>query len=177
MARRLRRFCAKWGRASTTRTAAPASTSARPAIPEFWRSAPLEDCELPLATPSRRPSRVSRDYYYALLERRVFKSYAVYHPDREPPVWYRGPFEHSGPVATLEDWFARRRLGDDLRAHGFQGRRHRHTLGARASVRTDAAGRGQGRAHRVPEDPVAATSSQPAGTRCRGSGSWTSPCS
>ena len=25
-------------------------------------------------------------------------------------VWYRGPFEHNGSVATLEDWFDPRRL-------------------------------------------------------------------
>lgn len=29
-------------------------------------------------------------------------------------VWYRGPFEHNGTVATLEDWFDPRRLQDDF---------------------------------------------------------------
>ena len=28
-------------------------------------------------------------------------------------VWYRGPFEHNGSVATLEDWFDPKRLNDD----------------------------------------------------------------
>jgi hypothetical protein len=28
-------------------------------------------------------------------------------------VWYRGPFEHNGSVATLEDWFDPSRLRDD----------------------------------------------------------------
>jgi hypothetical protein len=36
-------------------------------------------------------------------------------------VWYRGPFEHSGSVATLEDWFDRRRLKDDYVPTGFKG--------------------------------------------------------
>ena len=36
-------------------------------------------------------------------------------------VWYRGPFEHSGSVATLEDWFDARRLGDDYVPTGFRG--------------------------------------------------------
>lgn len=36
-------------------------------------------------------------------------------------VWYRGPFEHNGSVATLEDWFDRRRLGDDYVPTGFRG--------------------------------------------------------
>lgn len=36
-------------------------------------------------------------------------------------VWYRGPFEHSGSVATLEDWFDPRRLNDDYVPTGFRG--------------------------------------------------------
>ena len=36
-------------------------------------------------------------------------------------VWYRGPFEHSGSVATLEDWFDIRRLRDDYVPTGFRG--------------------------------------------------------
>src|SRR5882724_706849 len=37
-------------------------------------------------------------------------------------VWYRGPFEHSGSVATLEDWFDPRRLRDDYVPTGFHDR-------------------------------------------------------
>jgi hypothetical protein len=36
-------------------------------------------------------------------------------------VWYRGPFEHSGSVATLEDWFDPNRLKDDYVPTGFRG--------------------------------------------------------
>jgi len=36
-------------------------------------------------------------------------------------VWYRGPFEHSGSVATLEDWFDPRRLRDDYVPTGWKG--------------------------------------------------------
>jgi hypothetical protein len=36
-------------------------------------------------------------------------------------VWYRGPFEHSGSVATLEDWFDPRRLRSDYVPTGFRG--------------------------------------------------------
>jgi hypothetical protein len=36
-------------------------------------------------------------------------------------VWYRGPFEHNGSVATLEDWFDASRLRDDYVARGFKG--------------------------------------------------------
>jgi hypothetical protein len=37
-------------------------------------------------------------------------------------VWYRGPFQHSGRIQTLEDWFDAGRLRDDYRPTGFQGR-------------------------------------------------------
>ena len=36
-------------------------------------------------------------------------------------VWYRGPFEHNGSVATLEDWFDPRRLRNDYVPTGFNG--------------------------------------------------------
>ena len=35
-------------------------------------------------------------------------------------LWYRGPLEHSGSVATLEDWFDPRRLRDDYVPTGFK---------------------------------------------------------
>jgi RoxA-like, cytochrome c-like len=36
-------------------------------------------------------------------------------------VWYRGPFEHNGSVATLEDLFDPERLRDDYVPTGFRG--------------------------------------------------------
>jgi hypothetical protein len=36
-------------------------------------------------------------------------------------VWYRGPFEHNGSAATLEDWLDPRRLRDDYVQTGFRG--------------------------------------------------------
>ncbi len=36
-------------------------------------------------------------------------------------VWYRGPFEHSGSVATLEDWFNPQRVRDDYVPTGYRG--------------------------------------------------------
>ena len=35
-------------------------------------------------------------------------------------VWYRGPFEHSGSVASLDDWFDPARLRDDYVPTGFK---------------------------------------------------------
>jgi cytochrome c peroxidase len=34
-------------------------------------------------------------------------------------VWYRGPLEHSGSIATLEDWFDPNRLKDDYVPTGW----------------------------------------------------------
>jgi hypothetical protein len=36
-------------------------------------------------------------------------------------VWYRGPFEHNGSVASLEDWFNPARLQVDYLPTGFKG--------------------------------------------------------
>jgi hypothetical protein len=55
-------------------------------------------------------------------------------------VWYRGPFEHSGSVMTLEDWFDLRRLRDDYVPTGFKGHRVKtravkgHEFGLRLSA-------------------------------------------
>jgi hypothetical protein len=55
-------------------------------------------------------------------------------------VWYRGPFQHSGRIQTLEDWFDAARLRDDYRPTGFQGRDrkpapvHGHEFGIRLSA-------------------------------------------
>ena len=35
-------------------------------------------------------------------------------------LWYRGPIEHDGSVASLEDWFDPRRLRDDYVPTGFK---------------------------------------------------------
>ena len=36
-------------------------------------------------------------------------------------VWYRGPFEHNGSVATLEDWFDPHRLEENYVPTGWKG--------------------------------------------------------
>ena len=36
-------------------------------------------------------------------------------------VWLRGPFEHNGSLATLEDWFDSKRLQDDYAPTGWKG--------------------------------------------------------
>ena len=48
-------------------------------------------------------------------------------------VWYRSPLEHSGSVASLEEWFDPARLRDDYASKGWMppGVRHRAVPGHR----------------------------------------------
>jgi hypothetical protein len=64
------------------------------------------------------PRSVGTDPTLALKTRRGTGYYKV--PSLKG-VWYRGPFEHNGSVATLEDWFDPRRLRDDYVPTGFRG--------------------------------------------------------
>jgi len=61
---------------------------------------------------------VGTDNYLAMKTRRGTGYYKV--PSLKG-VWYRGPFEHNGSVATLEDWFDPRRLSADYVPTGFVG--------------------------------------------------------
>jgi hypothetical protein len=63
-------------------------------------------------------TRVATDPRYALQTHKATGYYKV--PSLEG-VWYRGPFEHNGSVATLEDWFDPDRVRDDYVPTGFAG--------------------------------------------------------
>lgn len=86
-------------------------------IPPFWDAEALHDYELPLATPRATPKHVSRDYYYALPERVLYKSYPIYHPSREPAGYLDSlrkaePQRAFDPAALVSDadWIAAGRL-------------------------------------------------------------------
>jgi Di-haem oxidoreductase, putative peroxidase len=64
------------------------------------------------------PISVGTDPNLALKTRRGTGYYKV--PSLKG-VWYRGPFEHNGSVANLEDWFDPSRLRDDYVPTGFRG--------------------------------------------------------
>jgi hypothetical protein len=64
------------------------------------------------------PASVGTDPNLALKSRRGTGYYKV--PSLRG-LWYRGPFEHNGSVATLEDWFDPRRTRDDYVPTGFVG--------------------------------------------------------
>ena len=83
-------------------------------IPEFWSEELLHDYELPLATPENSPKHVSRDYYYALPERVLYKSYPIYHPSQEPPG-YLDKLRTLEPETALRRGDAQDRVGLDRR--------------------------------------------------------------
>ena len=64
------------------------------------------------------PVVVGTDPYLAMKTRRGTGYYKV--PSLKG-VWYRGPLEHNGSVATLEDWFDPARLKEDYVPTGFKG--------------------------------------------------------
>jgi hypothetical protein len=64
------------------------------------------------------PISVGADSQSALKTRRGTGYYKV--PSLKG-LWYRGPFEYNGSIATLEDWFDPQRLRDDYVPTGFLG--------------------------------------------------------
>jgi hypothetical protein len=70
-----------------------------PEIPRTWDPEEIADFELPLATPEMSPRHVSADYYYALPVRPIHRSYPIYHPDHEPPGYWRQLQEAKPEVA------------------------------------------------------------------------------
>jgi hypothetical protein len=67
----------------------PATRGFKPDIPQTWDDTAIDSLELPLAQSRFSPKHITADYYYRIPVRPIFKSYAVYHPDKEP----RGYFE------------------------------------------------------------------------------------
>jgi hypothetical protein len=64
------------------------------------------------------PVVVGTDPYLTLKTRRGTGYYKV--PSLKG-LWYRGPFDHNGSVATLEDWLDPRRLSEEYVPTGFRG--------------------------------------------------------
>ncbi len=82
-----------------------------PDVPRTWAPGEIERFELPLADPEVSPVHVSEEYYYQLPVRPVYRSYPIYHPDREPEG-YRERLVEVEPeivfdraeLGTREDW-------------------------------------------------------------------------
>jgi hypothetical protein len=59
-------------------------TGAAFSVPKTWDEQGIASLDLPRADAKLRVEHVSADYYYSLPVRRFYKSYAVYHPSKEP---------------------------------------------------------------------------------------------
>jgi hypothetical protein len=68
------------------RTTAPAAEHSRPTIPipRTWDDQAVASLQVPLAVAAASPVQVSSTYYYGIPVRPIYKSYAVYHPGKEP---------------------------------------------------------------------------------------------
>lgn len=57
-------------------------------IPKVWTDEAMKTWELPNPKPEYSPQPVSEEYYYAMAERTIYRSYPVYHPDHEPEGYW-----------------------------------------------------------------------------------------
>jgi len=81
------------------------------AAPRVWDDEALATLEVPLAERAASARHVAAEFYYRIPVRPIYKSYPVYHPDREPPGYWRWLQEQepqlawdSPPLVTDEDW-------------------------------------------------------------------------
>jgi hypothetical protein len=86
-----------------------------PTIPKVWDDAIIALLELPSVEPAYSPKQITAEYYYQIPVRSIYRSYPVYHPDREPPgyldallqkepqiVW--DDRDHRPDLQTESDW-------------------------------------------------------------------------
>ncbi|HQR39132.1 MAG TPA: hypothetical protein PLF26_12110 [Blastocatellia bacterium] len=82
-----------------------------PDIPRTWDDEAMRGLELPLADATATPRQVSADFYYRMPVRPIYRTYPIYHPDREPRG-YMASLERREPeiafdssrLKTDEDW-------------------------------------------------------------------------
>src|SRR4051794_21950956 len=82
-----------------------------PAIPRTWVDGAMTSLEVPLARPGSSPVHVRADYYDRIPIRPIYKSYPIYHPDKEPQG-YLDWLQHQEPeiifdpskLRTEADW-------------------------------------------------------------------------
>ena len=68
-------------------------------IPETWDPDAIASVEIPLADSKHSPTHISKDYYYRIPTRRVYKSYPVYAYGREPNGYWEWLNEQEPEVA------------------------------------------------------------------------------
>lgn len=79
----------------------PGRGAPRQTVPRTWDEAALVDYELPPPDTSIHPEFLSSEYYYALRERVIHRTYPVYRPDVEP-AGYLDSLAALGPRSALD---------------------------------------------------------------------------
>ncbi len=90
-----------------------AASAFQPQIPRIWTADAVSELELPLASGDISTRHISEAHYYRIAERLIYRSYPVYHPDREPEGYWKWLHEREPELAfnaakleTRQDWIA-----------------------------------------------------------------------
>ena len=62
-------------------------------VPKTWDEVEMQGLALPLADALASPAYAPSDYYYQIPVRPIYRSYPVYHPDKEPSGYFEGLLE------------------------------------------------------------------------------------
>src|SRR5512134_3187838 len=80
-------------------------------VPRTWDDDALKELEVPLADPAASPRHVPASYYYRMPVRAIYRSYPVYHPDRQPGGYWDELLEKEPEITfdaarltTKQDW-------------------------------------------------------------------------
>src|ERR1043165_2580891 len=80
-------------------------------IPKTWDEEELRSMELPLASKEYTPTYVAADFYYRMSELRIYRSYPVYAPGKDPPGYMEWLAQQEPQIAfdpaklkTMDAW-------------------------------------------------------------------------
>ena len=70
-------------------------------VPKTWVDEEMQKLALPLADTTASPALALADYYYRIPVRPIYKSYPVYHPDKEPAGYFEELQQRKGGRPTV----------------------------------------------------------------------------
>ena len=83
----------------------------KPEIPRVWDEAAIASIEVPLPHADASPVHLTAEQYYSIPAREVYRSYTVYHPDREPAGYWEWLHQQEPEIVfdpaslvTQQDW-------------------------------------------------------------------------
>ena len=86
-------------------------------IPRVWDEHELSSMLLPLANPAATPEQISAEFYYRMRVRPIYKSYPIYHPEKEPAGYFESLREREPEIVfdpsklkTEADWISAGKL-------------------------------------------------------------------